>query len=334
MYLIKAGIAEWRILRAREPITEILARPDPDEATKSKLAFVLEARRFAESELGMDVGGAYSTYVKLESDTLALIVSAAHKDKLVPKTWWFPVVGRVPYKGHFSEEDAENERAALEAEGFDAMVRPTAAFSTLGWFDDPVLSTMLRPDEVEVVVTIIHELAHRHLFVGGHVDFNESFATFVGRVGASRFFCGRQGGGPNSVKCLRSQARWRDYLRFSAYIDSLRAEITALYADSSITRAKKLEEREVVFQQALERFDQLAPQLESLSFQVFRREPMNNATLLARLRYYHRLSDFQQLLKAMGHDLNALLQSMKDRANQVQDPWDLLTLPPHVPNGR
>ena len=325
IYVIKAGLAEWRILRARQDIAEVLARPELDEGTKGKLVFVLEARRFAEVELGMEVGGAYSTYVELESDTLALIVSAAEKDRLVPKTWWFPIVGRVPYRGHFSARDAEAERLELEAEGYDALVRPTAAFSTLGWFDDPVLSTILRRDDVEVVATILHELAHRHLFVSGHVDFNESFATFVGRIGAARFFCGRDGGGPDTLKCLRAEARWRDHLRFGAYIDELRDELTGMYSDSTLTRDEKLERRETVFRAALDRFDShVTPELESFTFAGFRTGPLNNATLLSRIRYYHRLADFQAVLDNNGGDLEAALRALVQGVREADDPWESL----------
>ena len=111
-------------------------------------------------------------------------------------TWWFPIVGRVPYRGFFSVDDALDAERDLQKEGYDTYVRPTAAFSTLGWFNDPVLSTTLQTDDVEIVTTVLHELAHRYLFVPGQVGFNESFANFIGRVAAIQFFCTREGSGP------------------------------------------------------------------------------------------------------------------------------------------
>jgi predicted aminopeptidase len=323
--VIRAGLAEARILRARQPIHAVMNDTTTDEATRGKLRFVLDARRFAAEELGIDVGDAYTMYTKLESDTLALVVSAAHKDALVPKTWWFPIVGRVPYKGFFSERDARDAQADLEAEGFDTYLRPTAAFSTLGWFNDPVLSSMLATDEVEVVETVLHELAHRHLFVPGQVGFNESFATFVGRVGATRFFCTREGGGPDTVKCERARARWRDHQRFSVFVDGLVEGLQAIYGDASLTREQKVERRETVFAAALERFDtDVAPTFESIGFGGFRETPLNNATLLARIRYYHRLPDFDALLEARGGDLRVVLGELRLRADRVDDPFELL----------
>jgi len=325
VYVIKAGIAEMNILRARQDIPDVLADTTVDAATRGKLRFVLEARRFAAEDLGIDVGDAYTMFTQLETDTLALVVSAAHKDRLVPKTWWFPIVGRVPYKGFFSLKDAEKQQLALEEEGFDTYLRPTAAFSTLGWFNDPILSTVLRADDVEVVETVLHELAHRHLWAPGNVTFNESYATFVGRAGAVRFFCTRDGGGPDTVKCLRAQARWRDYQRFSVFIDRLVTELTAVYGDVELTSADKIEGRERIFAEALTRFDaSVSPTFESVTFAGFRRTPLNNATLMSRIRYYHRLPDFSTLLEQRSGDLPGVLDELRNGLEGVDDPFDLL----------
>ena len=324
VYVVKAGLAEWRILRARQPIPEVLADPTTPTDTRDKLAFVSEARRFAADELEIDVGGAYSQYTALESDTLALVLSAAHRDRLASRTWWFPVVGHVPYKGFFDHEDAHREEAELQEEGFDTYLRPTAAFSTLGWFDDPVLSSMLRSDEIEAVETVLHELAHRYLFASGQVRFNESFATWVGRAGAVRFFCGRDGGGPDTVKCARAEARWRDYQRFGVFIDGLVAELQAVYADSTLDRDAVLERRTRIFDSALARFDaRVQPTLESFTFGGFRSTPLNNATLLARMRYYHRLPDFAALQAGQG-GLGPAMAFLRDGLEGTDDPFTLL----------
>jgi len=324
VYVIKAGIAEAKILSARRPIHEVLADPATDADTRGKLAWVVEARRFAVERLGVDAGEAYTMYTRLERDTLALVLSAAERDRLVPKTWWFPVVGRVPYKGYFDEGDARDAQQGLEEDGFDTYLRPTSAFSTLGWFNDPILSTVLRADEVDVVETVLHELSHNFLFVPGQVGFNESFATFAGRVGAIEFFCTRPASGPDSVKCARAQARWRDEQRFSAFLDELVDELRALYG-SDATREEKLRRREEVFAAALARFDaEVAPAFEDYGYGGFRRTPLNNATLLGRIFYYHRLADFQAMLDAHGGDLAAVMRTLAQGVGGVDDPFDLL----------
>lgn len=325
VYVVKAGIAEVGILRARQPIHRVLADTTVNPETRAKLAWIMDARRFASEDLGFDVGEAYTQYTELESDTLALVVSAAYRDRLVPKTWWFPIVGRVPYKGHFSLDGALSEAESLREDGYDAFVRPTSAFSTLGWFNDPVVSATLRVDDVEVVTTTFHELTHREVFVPGQVTFNESLATFVGRVAAIRFFCTRQGGGPDTVRCERAQARWRDVQRFGAYIDDLVAELQVVYHDETLDEAGTLARREEVFAAALQRFDEeVAPEFESLTFASFRRDPLNNATLLSRYRYYHRLTDFDALLALYDGDLSQAISDLAARARGADDPFALL----------
>ncbi len=326
VYVVKAGIAEMQILRARQPIHRVVNDPATSADTRAKLSWVLEARRFAAEDLGIDVGESYTMFTQLERDTLALVVSAAPKDQLGAVTWWFPIVGRVPYRGFFSERDALEAARDLERDGYDTYVRPTAAFSTLGWFNDPLLSTVLRTDDVEVVETVLHELSHQHLFVPGHVDFNESFATFVGRVGAIRFFCTRAGGGPDSVRCQRAQARWRDYQRFSVFIDELRTELERVYyLTAGLTYEDKLRRREEIFAEAQRRFaEEVQPTFEAFTFQSFLTTPLNNATLLARIRYYKRLPDFDALLDLNEGDLPAVLADLRARARTVSDPFELL----------
>jgi len=334
MYVIKAGIAEAKILRARQPLHEVILDPATDERTKGKLTFVVEARTFAIDVLGLDVGDSYTSFTQLDQDTLALVLSAATRDRFASKTWWFPIVGRVPYKGYFDEGDARRNQEQLEDEGFDTYLRPTAAFSTLGWFSDPLLSTLLRRDEVDLVETVIHELSHNHLFVRNSVGFNESFATFVGRVGAIEFFCTRQGGGPDTVKCLRAQERWRDYQIFSTFIDGLVDRLLEIYGDSTLSYDEKLDQRRVLFDDRLEEFEnRVQPSFEAMTFQSFLVTPLNNATLMARMRYYHRLTDFQALLEEQD-GLSAAVAHLVDGVSGVEDPYDLLpSRGPAEPNG-
>ena len=325
VYVVKAGIAEVGILRARRPIPEVLSDPTTDADTRGKLTYIVHARRFASDELDIDVGDSYTMFTQLDRDTLALVVSAAPKDQLGAVTWWFPIVGRVPYRGFFSEDDALDAAADLAEDGYDTYVRPTSAFSTLGWFNDPVLSTMLRTDDVEVVQTVLHELAHRYLFVPGQVGFNEAFANFVGRVAAIQFFCTREGGGPDTVKCIRAQERWRDFQRFSVFMDDFTADLEGLYYDPNISFEDKVARREPIFADAQARFEnEVMPTFESITFSSFLTTPLNNATLLGRVRYYNRLPDFQALLDTQGGDLTSAMEELRREVEGADDPWELL----------
>ncbi len=325
MYVIRAGWEEAKILRARQPIPEVILAPTTDEVTRGKLTLAREAREFARDQLGLDVGDSYTSYTELERDTLAMVLSAAYRDRLASKTWWFPVVGRVPYRGFFSLDDALAAQRKLEGDGLDTYLRPTSAFSTLGWFADPLLSTIVRYDEVELVTTIIHELSHNHLFVPGQVRFNESFATWVGRTGAIEFFCTRPGGGTDTVWCNRARDRWHDTMRFSVFLDGLVEDLEAVYADTLATSNDRIAAREPVFERHLNRFrDEVQPGFVAFSFAGFARLPLNNATLLSRMRYYHRLPDFQSLQDAHGGSLADAVESLRTGVKTVDDPFSLL----------
>lgn len=325
VYVIKAGWAEARILKARRPLPEVILAPETDERTRGKLTLAREAREFAIQALNLDVGDSYTTYTELESDTLAMVLSAAYRDRLASRTWWFPIVGHVPYRGFFDLEDAQEEQRKLEDEGYDTLLRPTSAFSTLGWFSDPLLSSIVKYDEVELIATILHELSHNHLFVPGQVRFNESFATWVGRTGAVEFFCTRPGGGPDTVWCNRARDRWHDVKLFSRFIDGLVGELEEVYGDSAATREAGIARRQVVFERHQRLLsEEVRPRLLSLTFSSFDAAPLNNAILLSRMRYYHRLPDFDAYLTASGGSLQAAIRSLKSGIESVDDPFDLL----------
>jgi predicted aminopeptidase len=329
VYVAKAGWAEMKILKGRRPFDEVIADPETDQETRRKIRLARQARSFAIHKLGLNAGDSYTSFTQLESDTLAWVLSAAYADRLESKTWWFPIVGRVPYRGYFSEASARKADAGLREEGFDTYLRTTSAFSTLGWFADPLLSSVLRYDDVELVATIIHEIAHNHLFVPGQVRFNESFATFVGRRGAIRFFCGPEGTPQNPPECQRARERWEDYQVFSRFLDEFIAELQGVYYDPNRSQEEKVTGRGALFEEYRRRYGvgasgDLAREGLSPLIGGFLQRPLNNAILLARMRYFHRLSDFQLLLNQHQGDLSAAVGALAAQANEVDDPFELL----------
>ncbi len=138
---------------------------------------VIELRRFAADRLGLNVGNAYRTVTEVDKGAIVWVVMAAPKDSLTPYTWWFPIVGAVPYRGYFDVADANAEAAEFEQDGFDTLVRPAVAFSSLGFFSDPVLSNLLKLDRVQLAGVIFHELFHRTFYLAGDAMFNESQAA-------------------------------------------------------------------------------------------------------------------------------------------------------------
>jgi predicted aminopeptidase len=316
-----------KILKGRRPFDEVINDARTDKETKRKLLLARQARSFAIHQLGLDAGDSYTSFSQLETDTLAWVLSAAYQDRLESKTWWFPIVGRMPYKGYASENGARKAQGKLEEEGLDTYLRTTSAFSTLGWFADPLVSSLLRYDDVDLVETILHELSHNHLFVKGRVRFNESFATFVGRTGAIRFFCGPEETPQNTPECLTARERWADYQAFSRFLDEFIAELQAVYEDPAMAVEGKIAAREELFksyQSRLQVMEGADPAVISPLIQGFLSRPLNNAILMARMRYFHRLTDFQSLLDGHQGDLKAAVADLKTRADSVEDPFELL----------
>jgi predicted aminopeptidase len=320
-YVLRASWEEAKILARRKPIARIVADPATDPQTRGKLQVVQAARRFARDSLGLEAGDSYTLFTRVKSDTLAMVLSAAHRDRFQAHTWWFPIVGRVPYKGYFDPKDAEREAARLERKGFDTYVRPTSAFSTLGWFNDPLLSTLLRYDEVSLGNTVIHEITHNTYFAPGQVAFNESFANFVGGRGAVHFFCAREGA--QSARCREAAASWEDDLIFGEFLSGLVRELEALYARTDLDRDAKLREREAVFARSRERFArEVQPRFRAGGFAGFLRGPLNNATLISRRIYYDRLELFDRVYRSRGGDLRRAVTDIiaAARANKA-DPY-------------
>lgn len=325
IYVAQAGWTELKILTGRRPLEEVIQDPATDDDTRSKLRLTQQAHAFAVHMLELDAGDSYTTFTQLDREVLAWIVSAAYKDRLASKTWWFPVVGRVPYRGYGSRESAERAEADLQEEGFDTYLRPTSAFSTLGWFSDPLLSTLLRYDEIELVETVLHELSHNHLWVPGNVRFNESYATFVGRVGAIRFFCGLQEGVSPTEECRAATARWEDYLEFSGFLDQFVSDLEAIYARTDLTSDEKVQARGELFSryQTERGVEPEGGTAEGL-VETFLTRPLNNAILLSRMRYFHRLGSFQALLDAHFGDLTAAITTLERTVGDFEDPFQAL----------
>jgi predicted aminopeptidase len=321
LYVLRAGYEEAKILSRRQPIARLVEDPAIAPEQRGKLALVLEARAFAADSLNLNVGKSYTTFSQLDSDTLAFVLSAAHRDRFQSHTWWFPIVGRVPYKGYFSEARARREMERLESRGFDTYLRTTSAFSTLGWFNDPLVSTLLRYDSVSLANTVIHELFHNTLYVAGQATFNESLAQFVGGRGAIAFFCGPRYG-EASPACARARDAWHDEMVFGSFLQSLVQHLETLYAREELTTEQKLERRELVFERYRDEFEnRVRPRFRVSSYAGFSANPLNNATLAARRMYYHRLDLFEHAFLLSDENLPLTIQRILDVVEGASDPY-------------
>ena len=311
-YVLRAGYEEARILAGREPIDRVIASSATDSVIRAKLELVRNVRTFAVQELELDVGDSYTTYTEVDSDTLLLVVTAAQKTAFVPYTWWFPIVGRVPYKGFFDPDDALAQAAELEREGYDTHVRPSAAFSTLGWFNDPVLSTVLRRNDVSLASTVIHESTHNTLYIPGQAAFNESLATFVGDVGAIEYFCGLEG--EDGPRCRYARSLWHDKQLFGKAVVRLVAALGNVYSSEELSRDEKLEARETVIRRWKEGYvREVVPELE-VAYRTYHETELNNATLIGLRTYYRELDVFDRVYRELGLPLRDAVRRIVDAA--------------------
>jgi predicted aminopeptidase len=312
-YVLRAGYEEAKILWRRQPIDRLLSDPQLDARTRVQLETVQLVRRFAADTLRLRVGGSYSTLSEVDGQQAVHVVTAARRFELRPHLWWFPIIGNVPYKGYFDASEAAAEARRLEASDHDTLVRPAIAFSTLGWFDDPVLSTVLRYERVLLAESILHELLHNTVYVAGHADFDESFATFVGHRGCIEFFSSLG----DTAALQRATAAWSDALRFSDFLEALVQRLRAAYA-MPMTPAQ----RDDLFESAQLEFRALP--MQTSRYSDFGARPLNNAIILHEWLYARALRSFEAVAQRqpdLARTVELVISSVKRRS---ATPFDAL----------
>ena len=279
-YSIRQGTAFLGYLcRARplETLLEPTGNPEEDERNRVFVERVHDIRYFAQYELGLNVGRNYTRYVAIDRDFLAAVVSASAKDSFTTHLWRYPIVGALPYRGYFNVEGARRQRERLEARGLDVWVRGVDAFSTLGWFRDPVFTFMRNYRVDRLADLIIHESLHATVWLRGQGHFNEELADFVGRKGAKLYIISRFG--EDSYEYGAMVAANKDSQAFREFVWELIAELEVLY-DSGAERDVILYERQIIIAAAQERFEaEYEERFISDNFRGFSRLPINNAYL-------------------------------------------------------
>jgi predicted aminopeptidase len=325
-YLVRAAWEEGKILARRRAITDIVNDSATSASRRRKLEIVLAARSFASDSIQLRARQSFTTFSRLEHDTLVLVLSAAYRDRLESYTWWFPIVGRVPYKGFFDFGAARTAGRTLDREGFDVYLRPSPAFSTLGWFNDPLVSTSLNADSIDLANTVIHELTHNTFYASGQAVFNESFANFVGARGSAWFF--RSRGQPAAAD--EADARWSDDKVMAHFWERLYHSIDSTYKahpgeDSAHVR-ERIAARDTVYQQArTELVEVLGPQLHTIGPRVLERMRLDNAALMARRIYLTDLDLFDGVWVREGQDLKKTINRIIALAkSKPKDPFGAL----------
>jgi predicted aminopeptidase len=285
----------------------VVRDPGTTPALRQSLQMVLDTRDYADS-LGLAAKQTYTTYADVGRDTLLLNLSAAPKGCICPYTWKYPIVGRIPYKGFFDVRAARREADQLAARGYDIYLRPAAAFSTLGWFNDPLLSTALTPDSVELASLVFHEIAHNSLYVKSATPFNESFAQLVGYRAAEHFFRDRG----DSTAAQRAADRWHDEIVLGAYYDSLVNRLNAFYATRPGPAALDSGRAEAARWAREQLEGPIGSQLRTYRIGRLAERPINNAQLVGARIYRTHLDLFDRWYDQHGRDVGRSVSALRE----------------------
>ena len=312
-YYGQAARGQLEILAARRPIPRVLEDPAVPAATKQRLELVAAMREFARGKLGLDAGGSFRTYADLHRDYAIWNVFAAPEFSLAPLKSCFPFTGCLSYRGFFSPGGAERYAAALRAEGYDVYLGGVAAYSTLGWFDDPVLNTWLGYEPPRLAMLVFHELAHDLIYARGDSEFNESFATAVAQIGHARWQAAHGTAEADTAPPpLAREARLVDLLLV------YRERFAVLYRSGRPAADMRAEKQRL--------FAELAADYAALkrdwggdrSFDAWMSREMNNAKLASIVAYHALVPDFLTLYERCNRDLPRFYGAVRTLAGGIR----------------
>lgn len=309
-YYVQAISGQIEILNKRRPLAQVLHDPATDPKTRAQLELVQRLRDFASRELGLPDNDSYRTYVDLDRPFVAWNVFATRELSLEPKQWCFLFAGCVAYRGYFTRPKAEGFAAAMKRDGYDVYVGAVAAYSTLGWFGDPVLNTFIRRSESDLAGLLFHELAHQVVYVGGDTAFNESFATTVELEGVRRWF--ERLGTAQQIEAYREKLRRRD--EFTDLVLKHRARLQALYASALSDDAKRAGKARIFAELRADYAQRRARWGGYAAFDAWFAQDLNNAHLTAIGLYHQYVAAFQKLLERNHNDLNAFYRAVRELA--------------------
>lgn len=302
IYGIQQGAGQISILRNAEPIEELLNDTLTSDSLKQKLILVGEIKKYAEDTLGLNSSKNYNTLYDQKGEDILWVVVAAQKFKMETYEWKFPFLGKVPYKGYFDHEKAVKEAKKMKADSLDVRIGTVSAWSTLGFFKDPILSEMLNQSEGMIARLLIHELTHSTLYVKGNSQFNENLATFVGNQGAKQYLIDKYGA--DSEEYLDYLGELSDIELFSAYVLKGAKQLDSLYNDfANETIAEKTKQKNELISKIVNNIDTVQF-YEKHNFTRFKNPELlpNNAFFVGYITYH---KDQDKLSKQFTDEFNS-----------------------------
>ncbi|GIW22786.1 MAG: aminopeptidase [Candidatus Sericytochromatia bacterium] len=310
-YLINQGFNLLKYNISAIPLDEVYNNPNIKKEIKERIKLIYEIREFAINHLGLKKNKTYTRYVELnDRNYLVNVLVASKKDKLEAYKWTFPFFGSFPYKGFYDIEEAKKEEEILKKQGYDTYIRKAGAFSTLGWFDDPIYSYMLNYSTEYLANLIIHEMTHATIFIKDNIQFNEELASFIGDHGAVEFLKYKYGEDSNEYK--NSFYIKEDNALFSKYINDFYNELDKNFRDESINIKQKLRNKKLIIDKKLEEFKELQKKFKIRdSYSWFPKLKINNAVIISFITYEKDSSLFDTLHNKLGNDLLKTINFLK-----------------------
>jgi len=306
-YYWQAASGQVTLLNQREPIETVLKQPGTDAKLRQQLQLIIRAREFASQQLLLPDNESYRTYADLGRPYAVWNVIAAPALSIQPQQWCFLIVGCVNYRGYFAKNDAQALGEELQHEGMDVYVAGVAAYSTLGYFDDPVLNTMLRKDEAELVGLLFHELSHQLIYVKDDTAFNEAFATAVEQEGVKRWYATQK----QPDQYLKYMEKLQSRHEFQLLLKATRDTLQGCYA-RPVSDAAKLECKRNAFVQLQTNFTNWRKRTGISQYDHWMAQPLNNAHLAIMSTYHELVPSFSALLQKTHGNLKTFYAEVQE----------------------
>jgi len=315
-YYLQAISGQWQLMHARQDVQSLLANPATSPELTANLKAADQIKTFAQNTLDLPSNGSYSSYVEVDGDALVWNVIATEEFSLQAKKWCFPVAGCVPYRGFFKQQKAEDSATRLHKKGMDVFISPAAAYSSLGWFSDPLLSTMFSASDVRLAAYLFHELAHQRLYVKGDGQFNESYAGFVEQAGIRIWL----EAGQRQDDLLQWQLLQGASKDFTDLIGVVRSELANVY-NSNRTETIKRQMKADIFRSFTHAYKRLiAEKWQGRHYYAnWFEKPVNNARLALYNTYEGSHCAFQRLLDKAEGDLQTFHQLAEQKSRLQKD---------------
>ena len=307
-YYTQSARGQFQLLNQSQPIDNWLQKENADEKLKQKLSWIMQVREFASEELGLPKNKSYTRYADIDRNYVVWNIFAAPALSLKPYRWCYPIIGCQAYRGYFSRQPAVDYASRLQQQGYDVSVGGVRAYSTLGWFDDPVINTFINYPENDLAGLIFHELAHQVVYIKGDTVFNESFATLVEFKGVEQWL--KQHATQNELLSYRHNQDFENEV--ISLIMRHKNALEQLY-QSQLSEDVKLAQKALIFSALKREYESLkiANEKSKSSWDGWFAKDLNNANMIAIGAYYAKVDGFSKIFENAGGDFSAFYKQVK-----------------------